>query len=202
VSGRASLRRAIGLNRELVARQRPREPPSPLNVDDALTHLQGDLGRVVGGEVRVELSLQASGVEARISPSVLAEVVSNLLANARDAMPRGGVVHVATRTVELDHPLPARWRGAPPGSYVSLTVRDEGEGIAEGDEERIFDPFFTTKGGKGSGVGLASVDHAVAEAGGLLGVDSDPGEGTTFEILLPVVSAQGVATASPRARRD
>ena len=120
----------------------------------------------------------------------LQQVLVNLMVNARDAMPGGGTITVARR-IEAVGP---RHRWAPPdlprGRYHMVTVTDTGEGIAPEHVDRIFDPFFTTKGvGRGSGLGLPTALGIARAHGGWLAAETAPGNGTTFRLLLPVLSA-------------
>jgi PAS domain S-box-containing protein len=130
-------------------------------------------------------------------PGQLHQVIVNLAVNARDAMPEGGELTLATSIVELDMEESRRRPGANPGSYVRLSVEDTGCGISEEVRERIFEPFFTTKElGKGTGMGLAMVYGIVRNHGGTIGVKSEVGRGTTIEIHLPHASGV-VATEAP-----
>jgi len=129
----------------------------------------------------------------RIEPGQLEQIVLNLVVNARDAMPRGGALTIATTRVELDadatrHPV------ALAGPHVRIAVTDTGCGIAPDVIARVFEPFFTTKpAGKGTGLGLATVFGIVHQAGGRVAVASKVGVGTTFTVDLPIVAE----TASP-----
>jgi CheY-like chemotaxis protein len=133
-------------------------------------------------------------------PAQLEQVLVNLCTNARDAMPRGGRLTLAAAAAGLDAAQSAA-RGLPgPGPWVRLTVADTGEGIRTEDLPRVFEPFFTTKSvGRGTGLGLAIVDGIVRQHGGHVAVESRPGQGTTFSILLPASEEAPQAAAGEAA---
>jgi two-component system cell cycle sensor histidine kinase/response regulator CckA len=133
----------------------------------------------------LDLEVGSAPWEARIDVGRLEQVMTNLVLNARDAMPAGGTVRLKTAQRRLRHPMGPRYLGVPEGDYVSLEVRDEGVGLSEAVKERLFEPFFTTKGERGSGLGLASVYGIARQAGGRVVVESTLGAGATFEVLLP-----------------
>ena len=141
------------------------------------------------GRTRKDITLQTeldTGDPVVVADATqLQQVLLNLLANAGDAMPRGGDLHLATERVEVCS-SEATLQGVTPGRFVRLSVADTGVGMDAGELARIFDPFFTTKSvGKGTGLGLASAHGIVARHGGFISVESELGRGSCFRVFLP-----------------
>jgi PAS domain S-box-containing protein len=161
--------------------------PKPLDVNDLIKESQVMLERLVGEDIQVETILDPSLGFVMSDPGRLHQILMNLAANARDAMPSGGNFTIKTLDVNLGG-AKAESLGLTPGRFVRLQLSDTGSGIPKEILERIFDPFFTTKGqGKGTGLGLATVYGVVRQSGGAISVVSEPEQGTTFDIYLPRV---------------
>ncbi|RZU51132.1 PAS domain S-box-containing protein [Krasilnikovia cinnamomea] len=174
-----------------------REPARVENVDlnSAVTDANDLLGRTIGASITLRCTTYGAALPVRTGRGRLDQVLLNLVINARDAMPGGGIIDVGTDLVEVPEgsilPLP-------PGSYAELTVSDNGVGMSAEVRNRLFEPFFTTKSAqKGTGLGLATVYGIVIDAEGTITVDSTPGIGTTFRILLPIVAATAETDSTP-----
>ena len=146
--------------------------------------------RLMGDEVELAMELAPEPAPVLADPGQLEQVIVNLVVNARDAMPEGGRITLGTRTVSGSGVPPVRGLYLGPGeSGVLLTVADTGHGMDEATRERVFEPFFTTKPvGRGTGLGLSTVYGIVNQSGGSIGVQSAPGEGCTFFVLLPLAA--------------
>lgn len=185
----AAVERAVKLNRELMrlSRRPDLEAPAAIDIDAALERYASVLARAAAFST-LEVALASRPWRARIDPAQLEQVVMNLVVNARDATGGKGRIALRTRQHALTHPLSARYAGAAAGEYVSIEVQDDGAGVAPEIRARLFEPFFTTKGERGTGLGLASVFGIVRQCGGTVVVESVPGAGATFEVLLPRAS--------------
>jgi CheY-like chemotaxis protein len=144
------------------------------------------LGRLIGEMISIRCELAPDLGCILADPGQLEQVLVNLTVNARDAMPQGGRLIITTANVTIDHETACAAGLAAPGACVSLTVTDDGCGMDAPTVSHIFEPFFTTKElGKGTGLGLATVYGIVRQSSGGIRVQSVPGKGTTFQILLP-----------------
>ncbi|MDE2489656.1 MAG: response regulator, partial [Elusimicrobia bacterium] len=158
-----------------------------LDLNAVVRDVERLLRRVIGEDVKIVLSLSPEIRRIRADAGQIEQVLMNLAVNARDAMPRGGTFAIATR---------------PAGERVELRVSDDGEGMAEETAARAFEPFFTTKEkGKGTGLGLATVHGIVLQSDGEISIESAPGRGAAFRILLPGTDehAEFPRAAAPRA---
>ncbi len=172
--------RMASLTRQLLAFSRQQVlAPETLDLNRALAEAQSLLQRLIGTNIEVSLEMAPGPVWVRVDPAQLTQIFLNLAVNARDAMPHGGRFSLKTDVA--------------PGSFARLEVSDTGIGIAPEHLPRIFDPFFTTKEvGQGTGLGLATVHGIVAQSEGHLEVESEPGRGTRFTLLLPLAPPPAV----------
>ncbi len=179
----AASHRAADLTRELLAFSR-RESPlhQPTNLNGIIDNAVPMLSRLVGKSILVWVKLPPDLWPIQANTEQLEQLLLNLAANARDAMPRGGKLLFETSNTRID----GNQNAMPPGEYVLLAVSDTGTGIPKHILPRIFEPFFTTKRrGKGTGLGLASVYGIVKQSGGHIWAYSESGYGTTFKIYMP-----------------
>lgn len=175
--------RAAALTQRLLAfaRQQPLSPTS-VQLDALIRGMQTLLAHSVGPDVEIRYQLNSQW-HVLCDPNQMENAILNLIINARDAMPDGGTITVATLDVPAQREDDAG-RGA--GDFVRLQVADTGTGMSEEVRSRALDPFFTTKPvGKGTGLGLSTILGYVMQSNGRLGIHSEPGTGTTIEILLP-----------------
>ncbi len=205
--------RAAQLTGQLLAfSRRQLLDPEVLDLGQVIAGLESMLRRLLGEHITVTIASEPVSGSVRADPGQLEQVIVNLAVNARDAMPDGGTLRIATAEVELDRDRLERDFAdseieAKPGTYVVLAVSDDGCGMDAETRARIFEPFFTTKdAARGSGLGLATVYGIVAQSGGLIAIDSRPEAGSTFRVYLPRVAHRQVVkpqrTAPGRAGGD
>ncbi len=205
---RQNANRAAALVSQLLAFSRKQTlKPERIDLQDTLAELTHLLNRLLGERVGLDLIHAREPAAIRADRRQLEQVIMNLVVNARDAMPEGGVVEITTRIATLDHELHRDGAVVPRGRHVVIGVRDSGTGIPPEWMDKIFEPFFTTKRlGEGTGLGLSTVYGIVKQSGGFVFVRSTPGEGTEFELWFPFCAeaAPGRAIALPRrvARRS
>jgi signal transduction histidine kinase len=183
-----SARRAAELTRRMLEYSRRESPPlRPVGIHRLIEEAAGILSATLPGNVEIRTDLRAPADTVMGDPEILERALLHLGANAGDAMPGGGRLTLATGSFASDGTTSFADVPVPEGDYISLRVSDTGCGIPESLRNRVFAPFFTTKPeGRGTGLGLALVSRCVRQHGGFLRLESREGEGTTFEILLPV----------------
>jgi len=195
--------RAGGLTRQLLAFSRKQIiEPTVLDLNEVVGNLRPMLGRLIGEDVNVPANLRSELAPITADRGQVEQIVMNLAVNARDAMPNGGTLTIETANVELDEHYARMHRGVKPGPYVALTVTDTGTGMTPEVQARLFEPFFTTKEpGKGTGLGMATVYGIVTRCGGSIGVYSEVGRGTSFNLYFPRANAAEmiVEAAAPAA---
>ena len=169
----------------------------PVHLGDLVADLQGFLRRILPADVEIVVAGGDDLPEVRADLHAAEQILFNLVTNARDAMPDGGVLRLETERAQLDAERCQASGAASAGDYVCLTVGDTGTGMEEETRRRMFEPFFTTKPpGRGTGLGLATVYGLAKQHGAGIEVESAPGKGTRFRIYFPVVDA--VVAAAPR----
>ncbi|MEW6367470.1 MAG: ATP-binding protein [Acidobacteriota bacterium] len=193
--------RAAALTRQLLAFSRKQTvEPRDVNVQDAIGELSKMLVRLVGEHIDLKISAGGAPRVIRIDPVQLEQVLVNLAINARDAMPHGGALTIAVRTVLVDREQASLPAGIECGEYVQIGVEDTGVGMSQEIMQKIFEPFFTTKlDGKGTGLGLSMVYGAVKQNGGHISVSSEPGRGTTFTVWFKRVEPKAAAASDAAA---
>ncbi len=196
-AARRAVERAATLVQRLLAFAR-KQPLRATEVD--LAHLLGDMRALIAStcepRVRLHLDVDDDLWPAIVDPNQLEMAILNLAVNARDAMPNGGTLTIAAHNCALpgaDGPA-----GLPPGRYVRLCVADTGTGMDVDTRTRSIEPFFTTKGVHGTGLGLSMVHGLASQLGGLLAIDSTPGEGTTMVLWLPAAATHGPQADTPK----
>jgi signal transduction histidine kinase len=191
--------RASDLTHRLLIFSRAQVPqPRPIDLNALLLGIADLLRRLIGEHIQLDTSCAPDLGTVEADPVQLEQVIMNLAVNARDAMPNGGRLYLATSNVRLDADA-ARRLGLSPGRHVQLVVSDTGCGMDEVTRARAFEPFFTTKEpGRGTGLGLATAYGVVRQSGGAVALDSEPGRGTRFEIVLPRVERAAVTVPPER----
>jgi PAS domain S-box-containing protein len=172
--------------------------PAVLEINGAIQDLERMVHRLLGEGIKLKLDLHADAGQVLIDPTQIEQVLINLVLNARDAMPLGGKLTLATSSQPVDDAFAAGHAGLVPGEYVAIDVSDSGQGMEPQVLARIFEPFFTTKPkGEGTGLGLASVFGIVVQNRGGVWAESEQGRGSKFHVLLPRVAEK--LTALPPA---
>jgi two-component system, cell cycle sensor histidine kinase and response regulator CckA len=180
--------RAAGLVGQLLAFSRKQTlKPERIDLQEALSDLIHLLNRLVGERVRLKLAHAPDLRPIRADRRQVEQVLMNLVVNARDALPEGGVIRIETELLHLEEEQRRGRAIVPPGDYAVIRVADSGTGIPPDCLDKIFEPFFTTKRpGEGTGLGLSTAYGIVKQSGGFIFVTSEPGEGTVFDVYFPV----------------
>jgi PAS domain S-box-containing protein len=193
----AAERGADLVRRLLLFSRRQIAQPRAVNLNDVVVNTEQMLDRLIGEDIELACRLEPDLGKVKADPGQMEQILVNLAVNARDAMPGGGKLTIGTANVTLDPDTDSDFSLLVPGQYVKLSVSDTGAGMDDEVRAHLFEPFFTTKEpGKGTGLGLAICFSVVKEAEGHIRVQSEPGQGTTFEILLPRV--EEAATEAPK----
>jgi PAS domain S-box-containing protein len=183
--------RASSLTQQLLAFSRrqvllPRIIDLNFVIKDSLKMIR----RLIGEDIELNVSLEDSLWAVKADPGQVVQVLLNLCVNARDAMPNGGELAIATENVSFDVEAAMERPGLIPGDYAALVVRDSGSGMTREIQAQIFEPFFTTKElGRGTGLGLSMVFGIVKQSGGYIGLDTEVGRGSSFMLNFPAVAA-------------
>jgi len=185
--------RASHLTKGLLAFSRKQVmKPKQVNLNDIVITIIKLISRLIGESIAVETKLTASPLPIMADCGQIEQVLMNLATNARDAMPSGGTLSIATDMAILEPENQLLTNSSQPGNYALISVGDTGCGMDEATMARIFEPFFTTKGPeKGTGLGLSILYGIIKQHHGLVTVTSTPGTGTTFTILLPLTGMVG-----------
>lgn len=185
-------RRAANLVQQLLLFSRKKDMQFKyVDLNTAVDDLLKMVGRIIGTDIQVQWRPWNSSLTIHADPGMMDQVLMNLCVNARDAMPDGGVLTIATSIMEADAPFCAAHSWAKQGRYAVLKVGDTGMGMDEETLDRIFEPFFTTKEeGRGTGLGLATAYGVVQQHGGMISVSSELGKGSEFTIFLPLVGRE------------
>jgi two-component system cell cycle sensor histidine kinase/response regulator CckA len=181
--------RAANLTRQLLAFGRKQILKAvPIKLNAILTDMTAMLRRLIGEDIELREYLDPTLKQIMADPGQVEQILVNLVVNAQDSMPHGGVLTIETLGVAVDQGDSEKHLAMKPGSYVMLAVSDTGSGMNDETREKVFEPFFTTKEkGKGTGLGLSTVYGIVKQTGGGILVNSEIGVGTTFEVYFPQV---------------
>ncbi|WHZ25154.1 MAG: hypothetical protein OJF47_004266 [Nitrospira sp.] len=196
--------KAASLTRQLLAFSRHQLVRQQiLNLNDRVTDIVDLMRRVIGEDINLIVTLDPTVGPIHADPGQIEQVVMNLVVNARDAMPQGGRLELETKEQQITQSDSSWPDSIRPGPYVTLAVRDTGCGMDAETLAHVFEPFFSTKDrGKGTGLGLSTVYGIVKQSGGTIGVESVPGQGTTFMIYFPRADGRQAAPLTPPPRPD
>jgi len=187
--------RAAHLTKDLLLFSRKQvSERKPMDLNAVVGQVEKFLKQVIGEDIVCKKAVTGQSLTVFADSHQLEQVLMNLATNARDAMPRGGVLTILTERVVLQEDFTSAHGYGKPGVYAMMTVTDTGTGMDENTRKRIFEPFFSTKEvGKGTGLGLAVVYGIIKDHEGFINVYSEPGKGATFRIYLPIVESISAA---------
>lgn len=184
-----SAERAADLTKQLLLFSRKEEVELKIiDLNETISNLRKMLKRLIGENIKIHNNFNHNIGKIEADKNQIEQVLTNLVVNAKDAMPEGGDLTISTEKVHLDGVEAKNFPNVKPGNYICLSVEDTGCGMKPDIEKKIFDPFFTTKGrAEGTGMGLSVVHGIVKKHKGFIDVQSEPGKGTTFKIYFPIV---------------
>jgi signal transduction histidine kinase len=200
----AAAERAANLTRSLLTFSRKEELKlEQINLNDSIRNVETFLRRIIGEDITLIMSLNEEDIEIFADHGHIEQVLMNLATNARDAMPDGGIFSIGTEVVEIDETFIKMHGFGTPGRYAVISVADTGVGMDEATRQHIFEPFFTTKEtGHGTGLGLSIIYGIIEQHKGQITVYSEPGQGATFRIYLPIVLGNSPADAAKACCRE
>ncbi|HBG93708.1 MAG: hypothetical protein A3J81_03635 [Nitrospirae bacterium RIFOXYB2_FULL_43_5] len=186
----ASSEKAAALVRRLLTFSRKQAISlEQVDLNELIKRVERLLSRIIGEDIELQTTLADNGLTVVADTLQVEQVLMNLAANARDAMPDGGLITIETGLVEFDDEYEKVHGYGKPGMYALIAVTDGGCGMDEGTRLRIFEPFFTTKeAGRGTGLGLSIVYGIIKQHNGYINCYSEPGKGTTFKVYLPIAA--------------
>jgi PAS domain S-box-containing protein len=186
---RKAAEKGASFTRQLMAfSRRQAQEPQPVDVHAAASGFESTLQRIIGADVATTVQTIGPPAVVRMEPGQVEQILMNLAVNARDAMPAGGTLDITIDTIAVDQHNAASYPGLPEYRYARLAVKDSGIGMDPDMQRKVFEPFFTTKeSNKGTGLGLSIVYSIAKDAGGTVTLQSEPGKGTCFEVLLPLI---------------
>ena len=198
---RRAAERAAMLTQQLLAFSRKQVlRPEAVDANEIVRDISTMIGRLLSGTIDFRVTVGDTPLTVVADRGQVEQVLLNLAVNARDAMPQGGVLEMATRLADVTEARARELYPMRPGRYVLLSVCDSGAGMTPEVRARVFEPFFTTKPlGEGTGIGLSTVYGIVKQSGGFIFVESTPGHGTAFDIYLPYSDASTTESAVPSA---
>jgi len=184
--------KAANLTQSLLSFSRKRiMNPEPVTLNEVIKRIDHLLSRIIGEDIKLQTVLSEEDLIVMADSGQIEQVLMNLATNARDAMPKGGLLTIVTETLDIDEEFIKEHGFGKEGEYALISLTDTGAGMDRETREKIFEPFFTTKEvGKGTGLGLSMVYGIIKQHEGYINVYSEPGRGTTFRIYLPLIEAK------------